>query len=313
MCQLQCKNQDSAARTATATPCIVGTSKHTTSVAPSDEEEEESQVDWSPYDSCLTLNFGTVGPSAGPWPWVLERKRTWDFSYWLSSSEEGGIHFLGKARIIRLVLSEEFLFDTIDVHDTSTFGAYITTAHAHRSLTPWGDILDTLRSALHTLGKQLDLFEIHVQGLGTMSSMSDYGVGKEQNTPAVLRPTAGVYKEFIDEFTRFRPGKIGEVRLSGLFPGDWASVIERRMPGARCTKDFSEFVQEIRWWTVGFVDLDGLATQSEPELRRRHSEARWAMLNGAGSDHDECNSDPGYESEECLIHDEDFTEPQVNS
>ncbi|KAK4215522.1 hypothetical protein QBC37DRAFT_419103 [Rhypophila decipiens] len=262
--------------------------------------DDESGIEWNPYNCRLSLNFGTVGPSEGPWPWVLERKRAWDLNHWLSPSGGGGIDLVKKSKTVRLVLCEEFLFDTIDPNDTITFKSYISAAHAHRSLTPWDEILATLRWSFQSLKKRVELVEIHVQGLGSLSSMSDCGVGQEQNSAAVLRPTAGVYSDFMNEFTRFGPGTIGEVRLSGLFPGDWAALIEQRMPGTRVTKELSHFASEIRWWTADSdraLDLEG---QPESEVRRRHAEARWVMLNGAGSHDDDCDSDPGYESDVCL-------------
>lgn len=142
------------------------------------------------------------------------------------------------------------------------------------------------------------MFEIHVRGLHSLSSMSDHGIGEEQDSTAVLRPTASVYTEFIEEFTRCR-WPTERIRLSGLFPGDWEGLIETRMAGSKVIKDFSEFVKEICWWTVDTSNREELEGLSESELRRRHAEARWAMLNGAGSDHDECDSDPGYETDGC--------------
>ena len=262
---------------------------------------------WTPHQ--LTLNFGTVGPSPGPSPWVLQRKHHWDFNNWISPSGGRGIHALQQAQVLRLVLSEEFLFDTIDPN-SNTFDSYTATIHQHCPLTPWKDILATLRYYLTILNKQLDLIEIEVQGLGSMSSMSDYGLGKEQNSTAVLRPTERVYAEFIDEFTKFVPGIVREVRLGGLFPGDWGRLIEVRM-GSRVEKDLSEFVKEMRWWTVDFAGISGgvdwvdggvlgRQVQFETPLRKEHARARWAMLNGAGNGYDECDSDPGYESDECL-------------
>lgn len=53
-----------------------------------------------------------------------------------------GNTLLEQAHTIRLVLSEEFLFDTVDANNTSTFGDHINAAHAHLGLTPWGDIFD---------------------------------------------------------------------------------------------------------------------------------------------------------------------------
>lgn len=274
---------------------------------PREKEQITNHTNRNP--SRLTLNFGAVGPSPGPTPWVLERKNRWDFTHWISPSGGRGLHALQQAQVLQLVLSEEFLFDTIDPN-SNTFDGYTAAIYRHSLLTPWEDILATLRHYLTALDKQIDLVEIYVQGLESNGSMSDYGIGEEQSSTAVLRPTERVYAGFIDEFTKFSPGTVGEVRLGGLFPGDWAGLIETKM-GSRVEKDFSEFVKEIRWWStddigmfggVGLSGFGGLGLEANFEtlLRKRHAGARWAMLNGAGNDYDECDSDPGYESEELL-------------
>lgn len=99
------------------------------------------------------------------------------------------------------------------------------------------------------------------------------------------------------------------VHLSGVFPDDWAGLIETRME-SRVSEDLSVFADEIGILTDPNIDCKGVMDHYGPagptpgwerRMRRYHGRAKMRMVRGAGGretgDDAQLEFDPGYVSE----------------
>jgi len=255
----------------------------------------------------VRFRFGYVAPIRnGTVPWMLGIREGWDLEKWLST--EGGRQKLMYTQRLGLELCEEFLFDTLTAEQQAEREAVIRDTEENLDLTGWSTKLPALRSALtnRVSVEELELIDIHVNGLGETSSMSDYVLGPENPGEGLLRPTQKVYEHFIDEFTNFRPGEVKRVRLSGIFPGDWADIIRRRLE-CEVEKDLRCIASELKMYTDPPVDCSDLFEQYGPAgpgddwednwLRKEHRRAVQTMVGGAGAsnlgDDDEEMGDDG--------------------
>ncbi|KAK3374589.1 hypothetical protein B0H63DRAFT_548823, partial [Podospora didyma] len=252
----------------------------------------------------IHVYFGRLLPSESNTPWMLQRLMSLDVRTWLGSG--GGLSALKNARVLELGLCEEFFFDTFPEDDEYDSARSAVQHHQEIPESP-ARLMATIRQAISALGGTLfDVVELIVQPLGEYSSMSDYFPEKLETGPGILRPTARVYREFIDEFTQFGPGVAKEVHLAGLFPDDWAALVEQRM---RCPvrKDLTVFANEIGMLTNPKIDcipvLDmygpgGPSLSWERRLRNCHDQVTETMVRGAGCRRQnnavEPDFDPGY-------------------